>query len=257
MAKCKSPAPSGYDVEEYEHINTLLSNSDFDLSIEALCKCFRNPSERNRFVEYKKFGNNKKMPLRTLGVLYKNSVWTTLAVKYTPISNLIYRLIIEEPCIVDLNKHLIIGTPLTPYNYTAEDEKYLSLKEGTTLLEVLYEKYKDEDEGNCINKEEGTGRVKYSKIIDGDEYKIIFKFYVVEGRCNVSIMITCPAIFKIVQSEEEVVRKEKERIEEEMQRRKEERKRKEEEARRRMEEEARRRMEEEKRKYRNDLSNLL
>lgn len=254
MPKVKTPAPSGYDYEEYEHINALLSNSDFDLSIDALCRCFRNPSERNRFVEYEKFGN-KKMPLRILGVLYKNSVWTAHSIKYTPTSNLIYHLLLVEPCIVDLNKHLIYdGVPSTPYNYTTQDETNLSLKEGMTLLEVLYEKYKDEYERNCINKEEGKGKVKYSKVIDGEEYQIFFRFYTsIDGRCGVNITINCPAIFEIAKLEEEEVRKEKQRKEEEEQRRREERKRKEEEEKRRQEE-AKRRAEI---KYRNDLSNLL
>lgn len=248
MGKITAPAPSGYDFEEYEHINALLSNSDFDLSIDALCKCFRNPSERNRFVEYEKFGN-KKMPLRTLGVLYKNSVWTARFARYTPTSNLIYHLMIDEPCIVDLNKHWRYGWHQEP----TPDEKNLSIKEGITLLEVLYEKHKDEDEKNRINKEERTGRVKYTKLIEGDEYQIIFRFYSIEGRCNVSINITCPAILEIAKHEEEELRKEKQRKEEEEQRRREERKRKEEEEKRRQEE-AKRMAEI---KYRNDLSNLL
>lgn len=248
MGKITSPAPSGYDFEEYEHINTLLTKSDFDLSIDALCKCFRNPSARNRFVECK--GHvGQKMPLRILGVLYKNSVWTARIARYTPTSNLISRLMIDEPCIVDLNKHWRNGW----YSEPTQDEKNLSLQEGMTLLEVLYEKYKDEDEKNRINKEERTGRVKYSKIIDGDEYQIIFKFYVVEGRCNVSITIACPAIVEIAEREEDELKKERQRIEEERKRMIEEIKRKEEEEKRRKEE-AKRRAEI---KYRNDLSKLL
>ena len=240
MGKVSSPAPSGYDSYEYEYINRLLTESDFDLSIDALCKCFRNPSARNRFVELKYGG--REMPLRILGVLYKNSVWTARTATYTPTSNLISCLRIDEPCIVDLNKHCVDAY----HSQVTQDKKNLSLEEGMTLLEVLYEKYKDEDVRNFIDKERRTGRVGYSKIIDGDKYNIYFRFYVVEGRCNVSIMITCPAIHKIAVREEDELNKERQRIEEERKRMIEEIKRKEEEEKRRAEI-----------NYRNDLSKLL
>ena len=195
MAICKPDysgypcAPKGYAPNEYEYLKEKLSDSNFDLSIESLCRSFKNYAETGRFVDFQSnYDDRYKTPKKVLNVLFQNSVWYC-SYELTPKSNLIYWLRISEPYIVDLNvegeleyanvyKNSLTGDEARLW-YEAISEEIKNNPQERVLAtdwENLYGRVKKMFvRGNKQWNNHG-GVISYIKVVDDTKYLIQFYF---------------------------------------------------------------------------------
>lgn len=246
--------PNDYTWEEHYHkekIYQLLSEFNFDLSIESLCRDLSNYADNKRFVEYLKHGIFG-VKERVLAVLFKDSVWDVCDIKKTIKSKLIYFFNIDTPLILEVQ------------NGFKKFKPALSLDEAKLLYAVLCEKYMLEG----LSRQLTFGvehKIEYTKTIDEELYEITFIFVPQQNKeCNLSISINCPKLRKKGEQErieflEDLKRKKEER--KQKKREEEDRKRREAEEQKLRDEEERRKVEEAKKqsemKYKVEISKLL
>ncbi len=183
-------APKGYAPDEYEYLKEKLSNSNFDLSIESLCRSFKNYAETGRFVDFQSnYDDRYKTPKKVLNVLFQNSVWYC-SYELTPKSNLIYWLRIGEPYIVDLNvegelayanvyKNSLIGDEARLWYEAILEEINNNPQERVlnTDWENLYGRVgKRFVMGNHRRWNNNGGVISYIKVVDDTKYLIQFNF---------------------------------------------------------------------------------
>lgn len=182
-------APKGYAPDEYEYLKEKLSNSNFDLSIESLCRSCKNYAETGRFVEFQSRWDYIKTPKKVLNVLFQNSVWYC-SYELTPKSNLIYSLKISNPYIVNLNVDGELGGANVYRKPLTEDEARL-------WYEAILEEINNNPQERCLKtdydnlplvlksrfmgfsikrKWEDRVSVPYIKVVDDIKYLILFDF---------------------------------------------------------------------------------
>ena len=182
-------APKGYAPDEYEYLKEKLSNSNFDLSIESLCRSFKNYAETGRFVDFQSnYDDRYKTPKKVLNVLFQNSVWYC-SYELTPKSNLIYWLRISEPYIVDLNvegeleyanvyKNSLTGDEARLW-YEAISEEIKNNPQERVLAtdwENLYGRVKKMFVRGNKQWDNHGGVISYIKVVDDTKYLIQFYF---------------------------------------------------------------------------------
>ena len=180
-------APKGYAPDEYEYLKEKLSNSNFDLSIESLCRSFKNYAETGRFVDFQSnYDDRYKTPKKVLNVLFQNSVWYC-SYELTPKSNLIYWLRISEPYIVDLNvegeleyanvyKNSLTGDEARLW-YEAISEDIKNNPQERVLITDLENLYGSVRIRRARKTEwNNGGLISYLKVVDNTKYLIQFYF---------------------------------------------------------------------------------
>ena len=199
MVSCRSignypRAPKGYAPDEYEYLKEKLLHSNFDLSIESLCRSCKNYVESGRFVEFQSNYTDRfeiKIPKKVLNVLFQNSVWYC-SYELTPKSNLMYSLKIANPHIVNLNVEgeltnaNVYKKPLTKEEARLWYEAILEEINNNPQERVLvtdcdnlpeYSKLRDWAKRTRMGRERSDGfAVSYIKVVDDIKYLILFNF---------------------------------------------------------------------------------